>query len=361
VRAMICPAQGAPLVLDEVTLPPLQPNQVLIRTAASGICHTDLSFIQGAGGPRVTFPILLGHEAAGRVERVGESVTRCKAGDLVIGSILPACGSCWHCIRSETQHCDHRAGIYGGHFVTTSDGREASVMAGLGAFAEMMQVDEISVVAVASDLPVEQLAMIGCGVTTGVGAVLWTAQVRPGAVVAIFGCGGVGQSAIQGARIAGCDRIFAIDPAPMKRAAALRFGATDVIDPGAVDAVAALREATNGRGVDYAFEVTGLPHVVEQAFAAVRVRGTAVAVGMPSFDAKVTVPGRALFLEEKRLIGSLYGSAQVREHLPMLVRLAEAGKLQLDGMVSNRIGLQQINDAFDAMIAGTAIRSVVCY
>jgi len=190
---------------------------------------------------------------------------------------------------------------------------------------------------------------------------LWTARVEPGATVAVFGCGGVGQSVLQGAVLAGAGRIFAVDPAAMKRDVATTFGATDVVDPDAVDTVAAIRDATGGRGVDYAFEVSGVASVARQAFDSTRKRGMTVMVGMPPAGTDYTFPGRSFFFDEKQVRGSLYGSAQAREHLQMLIDLTERGKLDLGRMVSRRIGLADLNDAFADMEAGRVIRSVITF
>jgi S-(hydroxymethyl)glutathione dehydrogenase/alcohol dehydrogenase len=201
--------------------------------------------------------------------------------------------------------------------------------------------------------------LIGCGVTTGVGAALNTARVQPGSSVAVVGCGGVGQAVIQGARIAGAARIIAVDPVALKREAATALGATDVVDPGDGDPVAAVQALTGGRGVDYAFEVIGLPETILQAFNCARAGGTAVVVGVPRLDSMVSVPSFPLVLQEKRLLGCVYGSAQVRRDFPRLISLVEQDKLDLGSMVSRRIKLDEINDAFRAMQAGEVIRSVI--
>jgi S-(hydroxymethyl)glutathione dehydrogenase/alcohol dehydrogenase len=243
--------------------------------------------------------------------------------------------------------------------VVRPDGSHALAMSGLGTFAEAMTVHEDSVVPVRTEVPDEFLALIGCAVTTGVGAALWTARVYPGASVAVFGCGGVGQSVVQGARIAGAGRIFAVDPVDLKRRIAAGFGATDCIDPAAYDAVEQIRSATGGRGADYAFEVIGSPDVLVQAFTAVRKRGTVVAVGMPAAGATVTLPAGPLFMQEKRILGCFYGSASPVVHFPLLVDLVETGRLDLAPMVSRHIALDTIDDAFHAMENGEVIRSVI--
>ncbi|HZJ26227.1 MAG TPA: zinc-binding dehydrogenase [Acidimicrobiia bacterium] len=216
-----------------------------------------------------------------------------------------------------------------------------------------------SLVKVETDLPDEQLALIGCGVTTGVGAALNTARVEPGSTVAVIGCGGVGQAVIEGARIAGAARIIAIDPVELKRKAAEQLGATDLVDPSAGDPIAAVQGLTGGRGADYAFEVIGLPETIQQAWGTARRGGTVIVVGMPRLDSQVTLPGFGLFFEEKKLLGCVYGSAQVRRDFPRFVGLVESGRLDLGSLVSRRIQLEDVNDAFRAMQAGEVIRSVI--
>jgi S-(hydroxymethyl)glutathione dehydrogenase/alcohol dehydrogenase len=356
-RAVICYEVGQAVAVETVRLPPVGDHDVRVETEASGVCHSDLSVVKGWTGQ--SMPMVLGHEGAGRVLEVGKHVTRCKIGDRVIVSWAPACGVCWHCVRRESQHCEEQPAVRSGRSVLRQDGSRVQCMSGLGTYSEVMQVSDLSVVPVQTDLPSEQLAMIGCGVTTGVGAALWTAQVKPGSTVAVFGLGGVGLSVIQGARIAGAARIFGIDLLMSKREIALSFGATDVIDPSLGEVSEQLIAATKGRGVDYAFEVVGNPALAMQAFNSVRKRGTAVIVGMPKSDATAPIPLTQLFVKEKRLIGSLYGSVQIREHFPLLVEFAERGKLDIASMISRRISLDDVNEAFAAMEAGEVVRSVI--
>jgi S-(hydroxymethyl)glutathione dehydrogenase/alcohol dehydrogenase len=232
-------------------------------------------------------------------------------------------------------------------------------MTGLGTFAEAMTCNEQSIVKINSELPDEQLALIGCGVTTGVGAALNTAEVHPGATVAVIGCGGVGQAVIQGSRIAGASRIIAIDPVELKRKTAEQLGATDFVDPGEGDPVAQVQQLTGGRGVDYAFEVIGLPETTLQAYNMIRKGGTAVMVGMTKAEAQVTLPTFDLFFNEKTLKGSKYGSGQVRRDFQRFVDLIETGRLDTNSMVSRTIKLDDVNDAFTAMEKGEVIRSVI--
>ncbi len=238
-RAAVFTEQNQPLSVEDVATLDAGPGDVIVRITASGVCHSDLSVINGTlpGGPQV-----LGHEGAGVVEAVGSDVTRMKVGDRVIGSFIPACGVCWYCLHDQSNLCAETYPVMFVPRVRRADGTELTTFTGLGTFAETMTVSQFSIVKVETDLPDSQLALIGCGVTTGVGAALNTAKVQPGSIVAVIGCGGVGQAVIQGARIAGAARIIAIDPVALKRDAALAFGATDVVDPGAVDPIAAVRE-----------------------------------------------------------------------------------------------------------------------
>jgi S-(hydroxymethyl)glutathione dehydrogenase/alcohol dehydrogenase len=292
------------------------------------------------------------------VVEVGDAVTRVAVGDRVICSFTPVCGNCWFCLHDQANLC---YGVQGGSTARgfRPDGTAVTGMAGLGTFSDELVVPEFQTVKVQTDLPAEQLALIGCGITTGVGAALNTARVQPGSSVAVIGCGGVGQSVIQGARIAGAARIFAIDPVEMKRKTAEQFGATDLIDPAAGDPVEQVKDLTGRRGSDYAFEVIGLPETILQAYKTARRGGTVVVVGMAAIDATVTFPAFNLFMEEKKILGSLYGSANVRRDFPRFVEMAETGRLDLGSMVSRRIGIDEINDAFRAMEAGEVIRSII--
>jgi S-(hydroxymethyl)glutathione dehydrogenase/alcohol dehydrogenase len=349
--------QDKPLSVEEVTPNPPGPREALVSVKASGVCHSDLSVINGT----LPFPppCILGHEGTGIVEEVGEQVTSLKEGDRVVAAFVPACGSCWQCLRDRAHLCDDAFASSMIPRGTRPDGTPVTTMTGLGTFAETMTVGEAALVKVETDLPDEQLALIGCGVTTGVGAALNTAKVEPGSSVAVIGCGGVGQAVIQGARIAGAARIFAIDPVELKRKTAEQLGATDLIDPAQGDPIAQVQELTGGRGSDYAFEVIGLPDTILQAFNTARRGGTVVIVGAPRMDATVTFPAFPLFYDEKKLLGCIYGSAQVKRDFPRFIALTETGRLDLGSMVSRRVGLDEVNEAFRAMQAGEVIRSVI--
>ncbi len=356
-RAAVYVEQDQPLVVEE--LEPVEPGarDVVVQIAASGVCHSDLSATNGT--LPMPPPCILGHEGAGTVDWVGSEVSHLQPGDRVVATFVPACGTCWYCLHDSSNLCTGTAETAMLPRARRPDGTTATGFTGLGTFADVMTVRESQAVKVDTDVPDEQLALIGCGVTTGVGAALNTARVEPGSTVAVIGCGGVGQAVVQGARIAGAARIIAIDPVEMKRKAAEQLGATDLVDPTGADPVAQVQELTGGRGADYAFEVIGRPETILQAFLTARRGGTAVVVGMPRMDSEVTLPGFAMFYDEKRLLGCVYGSAQVRRDFPRFISLVETGRLDLGAMVSRRIALDEVNDAFRAMEAGEVIRSVI--
>jgi S-(hydroxymethyl)glutathione dehydrogenase/alcohol dehydrogenase len=355
-RAAVFLERDQPLTVEDVSTIDPGAGEVLVRINASGVCHSDLSVINGTLPLRG--PLILGHEGAGIVEAVGTDVHRVAVGDRVIGSFIPACGVCWFCLHDQSNLCEQTYPVMFVPRAHRADGTDVVAMTGLGTFAETMTVSQHSVVKVETDLPDEQLALIGCGVTTGVGAALNTARVEPGSIVAVIGCGGVGQAVIQGARIAGAARIIAIDPVALKRDAALTFGATDVIDPTDVDAVKAVRELSGGRGADYAFEVIGTAATIRQAVETARSGGTAVMVGVPRLDADLAIPAMSV-LTEKHIVGCVYGSAQVRRDFPRLISLVEQGRLDVGHMVSRTMPLDDVNEAIRAMQSGEVIRSVL--
>ncbi len=357
-RAAVMTGPDQPLELRELSPRPLRPTEVHFRIDASGVCHSDETVRrQGMGG---LAPVILGHEGCGTVLEVGGDVRDLGPGRRVIGAFQPACGSCWHCVRGRTHFCDQIIDVATrAHWTDDLSGQRTWSMSGLGTFAEEAVVDRMSVVGVESDLPADQLALVGCAAMTGVGAALNTARVEPGSVVAVVGCGGVGQFVIQGARIAGAAQIIAVDPVATKRDKALANGATDVIDPADTDPVEAVRALTAGRGADYAFEVAMSGPTLRQAYDLSRNAGTVVAVGMPPAGTTVEFDAFQLFSTEKRLVGCYYGSGQVRRDFPRLVALAERGQLDLAGAVTRRITLDQVNEAFDAMASGEVIRSVI--
>jgi S-(hydroxymethyl)glutathione dehydrogenase/alcohol dehydrogenase len=356
-KAALYVGDATALAIEDVKPNPPGPRDVVVEIGASGVCHSDLSIMRGY----VPLPpgMVLGHEGAGRVVEVGPEVSRVQKGDRVVASFVPACGACWHCLRDQSELCERENEVSAQMRGTRPGGDPYFCMTGLGTFSSAMTVDEASVVKVETDLPDAQLALIGCGVTTGVGAALNTAQVRPGASVAVLGCGGVGQAVIQGSRIAGAGRIIAIDPQPLKQKTAMELGATDVVDPSKGDPVEQVKALTAGRGVDYAFEVIGLPETIATTYQLARRGGEVIIVGMARFDAQFTLPAFGIFFEQKTVKGCKYGSAQVRRDFPRFVDLIETGRLDTSSMVSKTIKLEGVNDAFKAMEAGEVIRSVI--
>jgi S-(hydroxymethyl)glutathione dehydrogenase/alcohol dehydrogenase len=348
---------GKPIEFEDVDPLPPAADEVVVEIAASGVCHSDAAILSGAL-PWAS-PAILGHEVTGTVTEVGPAVTRVKVGDRVISSGLPACSNCFYCVRGQSHLCERTFSQGDTPRARRADGTTVTAFASLGGFAETMTVPEASVVAVRSDLPAEQLALIGCAVTTGVGSALNTAVVQPGAVVAIVGCGGVGQCVVQGARIAGASRIFAIDTVAKKREAAAGQGATDLIDPADGDVAEQIRARTGGRGSDYAFEVVGRADTIMTAYDCARRGGIVVIVGMPPVDSSVTFPGLGLFLDAKEIRVSNMGSSQIRRDFPRYIALAETGRLDLASLVTRRIALHEVNDAFRAMEAGEEIRTVI--
>lgn len=348
---------GKPLKIEDLALPALGPRDVLVRLSASGICHTDLNVV--AGRSALPLPIVPGHEGCGVVEEVGNEVRRVRVGDRVLASVSPACGACWWCLNNMSNHCEKGPEVRSKQRFSLPTGQLAAAVCGCGTFAQAMVVDEASVVAVETSLPDEQLALLGCGVTTGVGAVLNTAKVEPGSSVAVIGCGGVGQSIIQAARIAGANQIIAVDPVLGRRAASLQLGATHAIDPAAADPVEQIRAATHGRGVDYSFEVVGRPELMLQAYHATRMEGTVVLVGMPAIGQSLTLPALGAVFSGKRLVGSAVGGAQILRDFPRFIRLAESGQLNLGSLVGKRLPLAEINHGIALLEAADGVRVVI--
>lgn len=348
---------GQPLVLEDLAPLPPGPRDVVVRIAASGVCHTDLTVIDGLSA--LPLPIVPGHEACGVVEEVGPEVRRVQVGDRVLASVSPACGTCWWCLRSMSNRCELGRTVLMTPRYQLPDGRRAPAVCGCGTFAEAMVVHEASVVPVQTDLADEELALLGCGVTTGLGAALNTAGVEPGSSVAVIGCGGVGQSVIQGARIAGAATIVAVDLSGERRSASLKVGATHAVDPADGDPVEQVRALTDGRGVDHSFEVVGRPELMVQAWDMARDAGTVTLVGMPAKDATITLPATGAVFSGKRLAGSKVGDAQVLRDFPRFIRLAEAGRLDLGSLVSRRITLDEVNDAIDALHRADGVRTVI--
>ncbi len=358
-KAAIFREVGQPLEVEEVSISKPGPREVLIRTAAAGVCHSDLHFVEGLYPART--PMVLGHESAGIVEQVGSSVTYVKPGDHVITCLSVFCGHCEQCLTGHMSLCaspevrrseDEEPRL-------SQDGQPVQQFANLSSFAEQMLVHEHGIVKIREDMPLDRAALIGCGVTTGVGAVFHTAAVEPGSTVAVIGCGGIGLSCINGAALVGAAKVIAIDTVDSKLEMAKVFGATDVINGSDGDVVEQVRELTGG-GVQYSFEAIGLKQTAEQSFSMIRPGGTATIIGMIPVGVKIELMGSA-FLQEKKIQGSMMGSNRFRVDMPRFIEFYLAGKLHLDEMVSKRIGLSDINEAFVDMKAGTVARSVIVF
>lgn len=342
------------VVRDDVALGDLGREDVHIKLVSSGVCHSDLSAQNGT--IPVAPPCVLGHEGAGIVQEVGDGVTDLKAGDHVIISFTPACRKCRSCLRGESNLCEAMGAMsMAPHFLI--DGNPVVGFTGCGTFAEEMIIPEAAAIKVDDDIPLEVVSLVGCGVTTGVGAAINTADIRPGTSVVVFGAGGVGIAAIQGARIAGAAEIVAVDMVDAKLEMAKKFGATHAVKP--EDLEGAKLEVTRGEGFDYALECIGNPATIRGSFDAVRRGGTAVIVGVGKLTEMVQFSAFELFFNEKNLKGSMYGSANVRTDFDRLLRLWRQGKLDLEGMISRRIRVEEVNEAFRAMQAGEVIRSVI--
>ena len=343
-------------IRDDVAVLEPGPGDVHVRLAASGVCHSDLSSQNGTiPGP---LPCVLGHEGAGVVVEVGSAVRGLESGDHVIASFTPACGNCRRCLGQQPYLCEMMHSSSQAMRFRAGD-EEVAGFCGLGTFAEEMVVPAASLVAIPVDIPLHVAALIGCGVTTGVGASMWTAEVSPGSSVLVIGAGGVGIAAIQGARIAGAAEILAVDMVESKLEQAKTFGATHAVTPDQLDDAKAT--ITGGDGFDFALECIGRSDTVRQAYDATRRGGTTVVVGMGGFQDNVSFNGFELAYQAKTLKGSMYGSADVRTDFAKLMRLWRQGKLDLEGMISRRIALEDVNDAFRAMEAGEVIRSVIDY
>lgn len=358
-KAAVLREVNQPLSIEDVSIADPAPREVRIRTVAAGICHSDLHF-QNGSYPYL-LPAVLGHESAGVVEAVGADVHYVQPGDHVITCLSAFCGHCEYCLTGRMVLCSEPELSRGVDEAPrlSAGGERIEQFLNLSSFAETMLVHEHAVAKVRSDMPLDRAALIGCGVTTGVGAVIHTARVEPGSTVAVIGCGGVGLSCINGAAIAGAGRIVAIDTVASKLELARKFGATDVVDAAATDAVEAVCEMTGG-GVHYSFEAIGLKATTEQAFKMLRNGGTATVIGMMPVGTMVEIHG-AEFLFEKKLQGCNMGSNRFRVDMPRLVDFYLAGKLHLDDMISGRIGLADVNDALQALETGTVARNVILF
>lgn len=354
VRAVVAKAVKAPVSVEIIEVPDPGPGEALVAVQACGVCHTDLHYREG--GINDEFPFLLGHEAAGVVEAVGEGVTDVAPGDFVILNWRAVCGECRACRRGRPWYC------FATHNATqkmTLDGVALSPALGIGAFAEKTLVAAGQCTKVSPDVKAEVAGLLGCGVMAGLGASLLTGEVGRGDTVAVFGCGGVGDAAIAGALLAGASRIIAVDLDARKLELARTFGATHVVDASAEDPVAAVQALTDGHGADVCIEAVGHPKVFEQAFYARDLAGTLVQVGVPNPQMRIDLPMIDFFGRGGRLKPSWYGDCLPSRDFPMLVDLHLQGRLPLERFVTETIGLDEVEEAFHKMERGEVLRSVV--
>jgi S-(hydroxymethyl)glutathione dehydrogenase/alcohol dehydrogenase len=351
-----CPGD---LEIEDVDIDKPGPREVLIRTVAAGLCHSDLHFMEAKYPTRV--PAVLGHESAGVVEAVGDQVTYVQPGDHVITCLSVFCGECESCLTGRMSICrdasTQRAKDDAPRL--TRNGEPMGQFLNLSSFAEQMLVHEHAVVKIDKEMPLDRAALLGCGATTGLGAAMNTARVEPGSTVAVIGCGGIGLNAVQGAALCGAARVIAVDMLDSKLELARTFGATDVVNAGEGDPVRTVMEMTGG-GVQYSFEAIGLKIAAEQAFNMLRPGGTATVIGMIPVGQNVELPGYA-FLSEKKIQGSAMGSNRFRVDMPRYIDLYMQGRLKLDELVSARIPLEKVNDGFAAMKTGEVARSVILF
>jgi S-(hydroxymethyl)glutathione dehydrogenase / alcohol dehydrogenase len=355
VRAALLTAPGEALRLVDLDLPEPGPGQVRVRIAATGVCHSDLSLARGA--LRQKMPVVLGHESAGTVVSVGEGVTATAPGDRVVLCWAPPDGTCWFCRQGEPWLCEHASDAAAAPYARV-EGEEVYPGLSTGGFAEETVVSERAVLPCPDDVPLEQAALVGCAVMTGVGAVLKTARVREGQSVLVVGLGGVGLSVVQGARLAGAGQVLVTDRTPEKLALALAMGATDALE-GGDDLPKRVRALTEGRGVDHAFDCVGLATTIRASWASTRRGGVATVVGIGSKQEQVTFSALELFHFARTLQASVYGSTDPATDIPTVLRHAGAGRLDLGALVGGTVGLDGITGAFEQMERGATTRTLV--
>jgi len=364
IQAAVFYEPGVPFAVETLDLAPPREGEVLVRVAAAGVCHSDWHLMTGA--TRHTVPVVPGHEGAGVVVAVGPGVSRVQVGQNVALNWAPSCGACFYCLHDRPSLCGTYVGpIWAGTMMDgttrlSKDGAPVYHFSALACFADHTVAPEECCVPIDPAVPLTVAALIGCAVTTGVGAVLNTAQVRPGSSVAVYGAGGVGLSIILGAKLAGAGRIIAIDAHEAKGDIALSFGATDFLMAGP-ETVSAIQSMTEGRGADYVFEAIGLPRVQEECLAAVRPGGTVVLAGVAPMGSGTNLPGAIITRQEKTITGTYYGSANPARDFPLYADLYRRGLLDLDRLVSRTYTLPQINQAYAEMLGGEIARGLIVF
>lgn len=359
-KAAVLYEYGKPLVIEEITLDPPKRGEVLIRMVASGICHSDVNVVKGDEiAPQL--PIILGHEAAGIVEEVGEGVTQVKPGDRVAAGLWRACGHCFFCISGYPNNCETPHVLDTEIRAHNRKGDAVKLGMRVASWAEYAVVDQTQIVPVPDDVPLETAALVGCGVITGMGAVFNTAQVEAGSSVVVVGLGGVGVNAVQAARLAGARHVIAVDLLDSKLETAREFGATHLINSSREDALALIRDLTAGRGADYVFVTVGNAKAIAQSFEMIRKRGTSVMIGLLPAGETAPLPVTQVALTEKRVIGSFLGSTRLTVFIPQLFDLYRQKRLKLDELVTAKYSLEQINEAIQIVDSGEAVRNVIIF
>jgi S-(hydroxymethyl)glutathione dehydrogenase / alcohol dehydrogenase len=356
-KAAVCYAFNAPQRIEEVALDEPRAGELRVKLAATAVCHSDVSILQGIWGPQL--PVIVGHEAAGVVEAVGAGVALAKPGDHVVVGLIRSCGRCFHCALGESYLCEGSFALDKESRLRTSDGKPIYQGLGTAAFAEYTVVDQSQVVPIAKEMPLDRACLLGCGVITGLGAVTNTTQVPEGASVVVIGTGGVGLNAVQGAALSGAYPIIALDTLDNKLEAARTFGATHTANVGQQDARAAVRDLTGGRGADYVFIAVGSTAAVQQGLLLTRRGGTLVTVGMPKWTAPAEFRLADFNWNGQRMLGSHMGSTRPSIDIPKLVDLYLAGRLKLDELITARYPLEQLDAAIADMEQGKALRNVI--
>ena len=358
-KAALCYEFGQPLVIEEINIDPPQAGEIKVKLAACAICHSDIHAIEGAWGGAL--PALFGHEAAGVVAEVGPQVSLVKPGDNVVVTLIRSCGRCYFCAQGQPQVCEGTFALNRESRLHTRDGQPIRQGIRTGAFAEYVIVDQSQVVQIPTEMPLASASLLACGVITGLGAVVNTAQVPSGSSVVVIGTGGVGLNSIQGAFLSGAQPIIAIDLVNSKLAAAKTLGATHVVNPTEENPLEAVRSLTHGRGADYVFITVGSTRAMEQGLTLVRPAGTLVIVGMPASGAKLQIEAVDFADNSQRILGSKMGSTRLRVDVPKLVELYEQGRLKLDELITARYPLEEINEAIAAVKRGEALRNVIMF
>lgn len=359
-KAAVCYEFGKPLVIEEVELDAPKTGEVKVRLAATAVCHSDLNAIRGRADPYL--PLVAGHEAAGVVEEIGEGVTLAQPGDPVVVSLLRSCGRCFFCTTGLPHKCEAKFALETESRLHNRHGEALRQGIRTAAFAECTVVDESQVVRIPPEMPLDRAALLACGVITGLGAVVNTAQVEPYSSVVVIGTGGVGVNAIQGALLAGAHPIIAVDILANKLAAARDFGATHTINAAEQSAPEdRVKELTSGRGADYVFVTVGNPDVVAQGLKMIRWEGTVVIVGIPAEGATASFPVRQFVVGGQRIVGSCMGSTRLHVDVPRLINLYQHGRLKLDELITAHYPLERINEAIESMEKGEALRNVIVF